>query len=376
MGAEARAAAPAAGPADLAIVVPTVNERDNVRELVRRLDESLTGIAWEVVFVDDSSPDGTAEAVRALAREDARVRCVQRFGRRGLSSACIEGVLATSSPYCAVMDADLQHDERLLPEMLRTLERGGVDLVVGSRYAEGGSTGAWSGGRLAGSRAASWLARAVLGADVHDPLSGFFMLRREVFHAALPRLSGIGFKILLDVLTSSPGPLRTRELPYEFRPRLAGETKLDTLVVWEYLMLVADKLVGRVVPVRFLLFSLIGALGVVTHMVTLAVLFRGYGTSFAAGQAVATYAAMTGNFLLNNWFTYRDRRLRGWGLAWGWASFALVCSVGALANVGIASYVYNYRYVGWVPAALAGVVISSVWNYAASALFTWGAPRP
>lgn len=375
MGAEARAAAPAAAPADLAVVVPALNERDNVRELVRRLDEALAGIAWEVVFVDDSSPDGTAEAVRALAREDARVRCVQRFGRRGLSSACIEGVLATAAPYCAVMDADLQHDERLLPEMLRTLERDGIDLVIGSRYVEGGGTGEWSGGRLAGSRAASWLARAVLRTDVRDPLSGFFMLRREVLHAALPRLSGIGFKILLDLLTSSPGTLRTRELPYQFRPRFAGETKLDTLVAWEYLMLLADKLVGRVVPVRFVLFSLIGGLGVATHMATLAVLFRGYGVSFAVGQAVATYAAMTGNFLLNNWFTYRDRRLRGWRLAWGWASFAVVCSVGALANVGIASYVYNYRYVGWVPAALAGVLISSVWNYAASALFTWGTPR-
>lgn len=363
---------------ELSIIVPSFNERENVAALVSKLHLALDTVAdWEVVFVDDDSPDGTAGLVRGLAQADPRVRCVHRFGRRGLSSACVEGVLSTSSPLCAIMDADLQHDERVLPEMVRSLRADDVDLVLGSRYTTGGSTGEWGGTRLAGSRAATRLAQVVVKTPVSDPMSGFFMFRREAFHEALPRLSSIGFKILLDLLASSPTPLRVREVPYTFRPRHAGASKLDTLVAWEYLMLLADKSFGAYVPVRFLVFSLVGGIGVLTHMLVLTLLFRGLGVGFAASQATATLVAMTGNYLINNALTYRDRRLHGWRLVTGWISFTLACSIGAAANVGVAAYIFNLRQVAWVPAALAGVLISSVWNYAVSAAFTWrSTPRP
>src|SRR5690349_23079143 len=123
----------------ISVVVPTFNERDNVAQLCRKLDATLAGIAWEVVFVDDNSPDKTWQVVRELARQDIRVRCIRRIGRRGLSGACIEGILASSGPFAAVMDADLQHDETQLPKMLSLLEGGKAELVVGSRYVEGGS---------------------------------------------------------------------------------------------------------------------------------------------------------------------------------------------------------------------------------------------
>ncbi len=356
---------------ELSVIVPAFNESETVRELVGRLDIALRGVDWEVVFVDDSSPDGTADVVRDLAQEDRRVRGLQRYGRRGLSSACIEGLLSTSSPWCAVMDADLQHDERLLPDMLALLRTGDADVVVGTRYAHGGSTGEWSRKRRVASRAATRLTQALVGTTLSDPMSGFFALRRDVLHHALPRLSGVGFKILLDLLASAPSAPRVREVPYTFRPRFAGESKLDSMVAWEFLMLLGDKWVGHIIPVRFLLFSLIGALGVVVHMATVAAGLSWVGATFTTSQAVATLVAMSSNYLLNNMLTYRDLRLRGLRLLWGWLTFALACGIGAMANVGVSSYIYEVRNTGWAPAALAGIVISSVWNYVASGVVTW-----
>ncbi|HVL36429.1 MAG TPA: glycosyltransferase family 2 protein [Burkholderiales bacterium] len=359
-----------ASPLKLSIVVPTFNERDNVLELVRRLERCLEGRAWEVVFVDDDSPDGTAALVRRLARDNARVRCVQRVGRRGLSSACVEGILASAAPFVAVMDADLQHDEALLPQMLDVLEQGGTDLVIGTRYSGGGGVGDWDASRARMSRLATGLSRLVVPASVSDPMSGFFALRRETFEASMRDLSSIGFKILLDIIASAPAPLRIRELPYQFRTRHAGESKLDSQAVWEYLMLLADKLIGRYIPVRFVAFAAIGGFGVLVHFAVLALVFGSLGASFAAGQTAAALVAMTSNFVLNNALTYRDRRLRGWGILRGWLSFTLVCSIGLLANVGVASYLFASD-AAWALAALAGIAVGAVWNYAVTATYTW-----
>lgn len=356
---------------ELSIVVPTFNESANVVELLRRLERTLGAGGWEAVFVDDDSPDGTAALVRSIARTDPRVRCVQRVGRRGLSSACIEGMLATAAPCIAVMDADLQHDESVLPAMLERLRSGEADLVVGTRYAEGGSTGDWDRRRAGLSRLATLSSRLVGAAKVSDPMSGFFMLRREVLDASVRRLSAIGFKILLDILASAPRPLRVAEVPFTFRSRMAGESKLDELVVWEYGMLLADKTIGRIVPVRFLSFALVGGLGVLVHMAVLTVLLKGLEFDFRVAQSGATAMAMVFNFAVNNILTYRDRRLTGWGWWRGLASFMVACSVGALANVGIATYLFE-SHTAWFLAALAGVLVGAVWNYAVTQLYTWG----
>ena len=355
---------------ELTVVVPTFNERANIAPLLDRLRSALVGIRWEAIFVDDDSPDGTAEIVRGVAQYDPQVRCLQRIGRRGLAGACIEGILASAAPFVAVIDADLQHDERLLPQMLQVLDNGAADLVIGSRYVPGGGVGDWSSGRIRMSGLATRLARVICKADVADPLSGFFMCRREVFEAALRRMSGQGFKVLLDLLASSPEPPRVRELPYSFRERQHGESKLDAMIAWEYGMLLADKLVGRFVPVRFALFGLIGGLGLIVHLGTLWLALNLLGIEFAAAQAVATIVAMTSNFVLNNQFTYRDQRLRGPGLLRGLVVFYLICGVGAVANVGVASYAFTSSHTWWL-AGVAGAVVGSVWNFAMSSVFTW-----
>ena len=368
------AAKPARGAAskgvELTVVVPTFKESENLPLLVARLDKVLAGIEWEVVFVDDDSPDGTADIGRELARHDRRVRIIRRIGRRGLSSACVEGILSSAAPYFAVMDADLQHDDAQLPEMFRRLKSEKLDIVVGSRYTGGGDAkGLSSRSRERISRLGGRVARLVLHAELTDPMSGFFVMTRPAFDEAVRTLSQQGFKILLDIFASSPRPLRFAEVACRFHARQHGESKLDTMAAWEFGMLVLDKLIGRLVPVRFVMFALVGGSGLFVHLATLGVL-TGIGLAFAAAQTTAVIAAMTWNFVLNNAITYRDRRLKGWRLFRGLFIFYAVCAVGAVANVGIAQLVFDREQIWWL-AGLAGAMVGVVWNFTVSSLLTW-----
>jgi dolichol-phosphate mannosyltransferase len=362
-------------PPELAVIVPTLNEKDNIAPLLARLGDALAGIQWEVVFVDDDSRDGTAELLLRLQNVMPRVRVIRRIGRRGLSSACIEGMLATGAPFLAVIDADLQHDESILPRMLEALREGDLDIVVGSRFSAGGSVGSFAGKRLLLSRLGRWLSRIVSHAELSDPMSGYFVLRRTFLEETVRRLSGQGFKILLDFFASAPRPVRFAEIPFTFRPRHSGESKLDTLVMLEYVTLLSDKLLGPYLPTRFVMFVLVGLFGVVVHLAVLGLAHKLLLISFYYSQIIATFTAMTVNFNLNNLFTYRDRRLSGVRLIYGHLSFYLICSIGAIANFQIAEMLFNLR-VPWMVAGFLGAMISSVWNYGVSSTITWKRSTP
>ncbi len=351
------------------MVIPVLNEAENVLPLAAALAAALEGLAWEAVFVDDGSRDGTLDRLQGLARRDRRFRLVQRIGRRGLASAVVEGVLASAAPVAAVIDGDGQHDETLLPRLYALVADGACDVAVGTRYAGGGSTGEWSAGRRRLSETATRWSRRLLGVAVSDPMSGFFAVRRDALEAAAPRLSNIGWKILLDLLASSPTPLRVAEAPYVFRERRAGESKLDLRTVQELVVLVLEKLFGRWLPVRFLMFAAVGTLGLGVHLAVLRAAL-GAGAGFQAAQSAAVAAAVAFNFLLNNAVTYRDVRLRGLAFWRGLLAFYGVSLVGAVGNVGVGSVVYRYDHVWWL-AGLAGVAVGVVWNYAASAAVTW-----
>ena len=358
---------------ELTVIVPTRNERDNVAPLSARLRQALRGIQWEVIFVDDDSPDLTAAAVRALAVRDSRVRLIHRLGRRGLASACVEGILASTAPCVAVMDADLQHDETLLPQMLQHLRDEQLDVVVASRYVAGASTSGFASRRLLVSRLAVRLAQASLRVSLQDPMSGFFLMRREAFDDALRQLSQVGFKILFDILASSPRPLRCLEIPYQFAARRLGASKLDAMATLQFAVLLLDKLVGRAVPVSLVLFLCVGGSGLIVHLAVLYGLLA-VGAPFRAAQSGALLVAMTSNFLLNNAITYRDQRLHGRGLMRGLLSFYAVCSVGALANLSLASMIYSLWPLWWL-AGTAGAALGAAWNYMGSRLLTWRQQR-
>lgn len=356
---------------ELSIVVPVLNERWNVQPLIARLVAALQGIDWEVVFVDDDSPDGTAAVCRECAREDSRIRVIQRIGRQGLASACVEGMLATVAPYLAVMDGDLQHDESLLPKMLALAKSQDLDVVVASRHLAGGGMGEFAAGRVQLSNLGRWLSRLVTKAHASDPMSGFFLLHRRVLDATVYRLSLMGFKVLLDFLASSPHPLRIGELPYTFRNRETGESKLDISVELEYILLLADKLVGSYIPVRYVLYAMVGLSGVAVHFACLGMFHLLLGQNVITAQALATAVAVVWNFFLNNAITYRDRRLRGArGLAKGLVVYAAGCSVGMLANLGVTGLVAG-RGLAWYVAGGLGLIVGSVWNYGFASVFAW-----
>jgi dolichol-phosphate mannosyltransferase len=365
----------AARPAlELAVVIPTYNEVENIPLVLAAVEQALRGIEWEVVFVDDNSPDKTAEFIRTLALTNRRVRVLERIGRKGLSSACIEGILASPAPYIAVMDADMQHDESILPKMLERIKSERLDVVVGSRKIDGGSMGEFARERVWLSDFGTRISKLVCRCEVTDAMSGFFLVDRAYFQKVVPRLTGAGFKILVDLLSSSPSSPRMGEVPYHFRNRQRGESKLDLNVELEYLYLLVDKVIGKWVPTRFVIYVLVGTLGLLVHLGVLALLYYRGRVNFTLSQVAATFVAMTFNFLLNNVVTFRDRRLRGWRVVTGLLTFYLACSLGAVMNVSLAKFLLD-SHVVWYLAGILGMATSSVWNYGVNTIFTWRRSR-
>lgn len=354
---------------ELAVVIPTLDERDNIAPLLAGLRRALDGIAHELIFVDDGSTDGTAELIAEIGRGDRSVRLIRRHGRRGLATAVTEGALATTAPIVAVIDADGQHDEAILPDLFEAVASGIADIAVGTRYGVGGSIGELDRRRSSISRLATKAAAVITETRLSDPMSGFFVVRQSRLLAALPHLSGTGFKILLDLLASTPGPLRIVELPYRFRTRKAGASKLDSAVALQFFAMLIDKRIGRLLPMRLMKFLTVGALGLLVHLSVLRLILW-QGVRFNIAQSGAVIAAIAFNFLLNNAFTYRDRRLRGVAILRGLVSFYLICGLGALANVGVGDLVYAAGQRWWL-AGIAGATVGALWNYSASSFLTW-----
>ncbi|MFC7379174.1 glycosyltransferase [Brevundimonas sp. GCM10030266] len=350
------------------VVVPTYNERRNVTALLRKLRAALGGLSWRVIFVDDDSRDGTARLARKHAVRDPAIQCLQRIGRRGLAGAVIEGVLASPDRYVAVIDGDLQHDERLIPAMLARIQAEDADVVIASRFLDAAApVEGLSPLRLAGSRLATRLGRRALKARVTDPMSGFFLVRRDLVEAVAPRLSTEGFKVLFDIIASAQRPLRIIEMPYRFGDRAAGQSKMDRRVVLDYLGLLTAKLSNDLISPRLAGFLAVGATGVFIHLGVLRALLS---VGFTQAQFIAAATAMTTNYLLNNSLTYRDRRKQGLALLTGYLAFCLACSLGLAANVGVASLVRAHGEVWW-GAGLAGAAVGALWNYVCASLAVW-----
>ncbi len=355
----------------VSVVVPTYNERENLSELAQRLDRALSGNwKWEMIIVDDDSPDGTAWTARDLARSNNRIRCIQRLGRRGLSSAVVEGMLASSAEYFVVMDGDLQHDETIVDTMLSALKDDTCDIAVGTRYAKGGGVGAWDASRARQSSMANNAARAILGVELSDPMSGFFAINRDTFGKSVRNLSRLGFKILLDIVVSSPAPPRVQEFPYQFHVRERGDSKLDSAAIWDFFLMLVEKRIGKLIPARLISFGLVGGLGVIVHLGAMQIMFSLFSLSYVVAHTVGTLTALTSNYLLNNILTFRDRRRTGWGLVTGWLSFAAICSVGMMGNVSVANWLFE-RDSWWVFSSVAGIVVGVIWNYSVSSVVTW-----
>jgi dolichol-phosphate mannosyltransferase len=356
---------------ELSIILPAYNEAKNIPLIVVKIAETMGETPYEVIVVDDDSPDGTYSVTRQIARDMPNVRCVRRIGRRGLSGACIEGMMAASAPVVAVMDADMQHDETRLPVMLGEIRKG-ADLVVGSRYVDGGNatSGFRKKTRAKGSELATSLANRITGEYTTDPMSGFFMMTRDLADRVAPVISRDGFKILFDIVSRFGANLKIAEVPFQFRERIEGESKLGFLVTLQFLGLLVSRYTGGFIPVKFLLYGLVGFSGLFVHMATLFALNGIVGVTFATSQFVATFAAMTSNFIFNNEVTYAHRKLKGPRFFTGLLTFYIVCGIGALANVSIAVRLFEWDWSASV-AGFTGALMSAVFNYAVTKLVTW-----
>ena len=355
----------------LSVIVPTFNERDNLPILFDRLAVVLRDITWEMIVVDDDSTDGTWSWARDVGARDARLRCLRRVDRRGLAGACIEGALSSSAPIVAVIDGDLQHDETILPAMWRLIADHSTDLAIGTRSSRRGADEAMSATRRRLSGVGATLSRSVLKRSVADPMSGFFVIRRDLIERIAPSLVSDGFKILLDILLHVPSNVRIAEVAYVFRERGGGRSKLDARVLIDYAGLIIRCLSGDVVPVRFTAFLLVGLTGLVTHLVLLRGMIQVVPeVGFGPMEIMASYGAMVMNFLLNNALTFRERRLRGWAMVPALVLFGAVCSAGILADLSVVTWIFADAPRWWL-AGLLGALVSGFWNYAVSAVVVW-----
>lgn len=354
---------------DITVVVPVLNEAENIAPLVGMLRDALDGLDWEVLFVDDDSADGTADAVHAIARDDPRVRHILRVTHPGLANSCIQGMLSSSADVLCVMDGDGQHDPRVIRELRACVLDGGTDVASAARDLRAVDSHSLRPLRQRLSRAGNALGRAALKRDTTDPLSGFFAIRRDAFLRVVRTLSDSGFKLLFDILMSDP-KLRHVEIPHTFRPRLHGASKLDALVMWQFAALVVEKLARGLIPARLASFLAVGGLGFGVHM---AVLYSGLGLGapFYAAQAAAAVIAASSNFLLNNALTWRDRRFTGVALVYGWVAYLAVSSVGLIANVAVATWAYGQLRGLAIVAATAGIFMDAVWKFAVSDRLVW-----
>lgn len=338
---------------ELTIVVPTLNEAGNIEVLLERLEAALTAIAWEVVFVDDDSTDGTADAVRRAAAARDNVRLIVRVGRRGLSSAAIEGMMTATSPFIVVMDGDLQHDEAVIPEMLARARDNSLDIVVASRFADTDRPEGLSSARRALSRVGNALSRIVAKADLSDPLTGFFLLRQSLRDEVVHRLNGTGFKILLDIFASAERPLAFADVPIRFRERHSGESKLDATVMVAFAAMIADKMIGRVVPIAYIAMAFGVLLSVAFHTFIFSILRIGTDVSFVASQALAASLCVAAAL----WLT---QRRAAFGVV---ASLAAAAVPGLLTNVWLAMLLDRHDVDGLI-AATSGALVGALWTRA------------
>lgn len=360
----------AAADIEVSVVICTLDEHAAIGAVLRDVGARLAHLRHEIVVVDDSRDDRTAAVVRAFAGDGRSVRLLRRQGGSGLASAAIAGWDAARGRLLAIMDGDGQHDPALVTRMVEACAREQADVVVASRYLESRASGL-GGLRHAMSRAAVMLTHGLLGVRLADPMSGCFLMTRQWYRHVRPRLSGVGFKILVDVVASGTRRPRTAQIATVLGERRGGRSKMSVRVALELVMLLLEKRSGGLVPARMAMFFAVGLTGLAVHLAVVAALVYA-GWPFWAGQAAAILTAMTWNFLLNNSLTFGDRKLHGRRMLRGLLLFYLACLGGSFINEGVALGLHALG-LHWSLAALAGGGVAALWNYHASKRTAWSA---
>ncbi|MDI7774226.1 glycosyltransferase [Asticcacaulis sp. EMRT-3] len=372
---------------DLSLVICTLNEGTAIRSVINEICDALDGIRHEIIVVDDNSSDNTGSEVLDVAKLRPNVRLHVRVGERGLSSAAIKGWDIAHGRYLGVMDGDGQHDPRAIRQMADMIMAGNTDLVCVSRYLGQTETGL-SGLRDIGSKVATAATGLVLKVPLSDPMSGCFLMTRDYYQSARPKLTGIGFKILLDIAASAPKKPRFGEVKAALRERQGGQSKLDLRVVADLGALLIEKATGGLLPARFVLFAGVGVTGVVVYAVVLIafhLLLRGehqalyryqYRYDDTISYSMAIWLSMTWNFFINNWLTFRDKRLKGWAILRALLGFYVACSIGAVLSLVLSLFMKEHLHIHWLVAGISAALLSSVWNYWGARMLSWRDKKP
>ena len=365
----------------VSIVTPTYNEAENLPILIQRLHAALGVLPHEIIIADDNSPDGTWQVGETLATEDPTLRVMRRFHDPGLSASVLDGLSTARGEVLVVIDADLQHDTGVLPEMLSHVLSKRVDVCVGSRSTAGGGYGDWSSSRRFVSWVATMIAKLLLRVSVSDPMSGYFVVSREAYEQTAPSINPRGFKILLEFIGRNH-QLRVDEVGYEFSNRIHGETKLNRSVIRSYLLGVAELRVGRQINPTFLLYAMVGLVGLAVNSVLFtlaeAVGFPQITTGLnAAIDPIATSFLFSVQvtilllFAMNNEFTFWEQRYRGWALIPAFALYEVMSLVGTCVHVAVFTSLQNIGFLLNLLGTSASRVVQNLIGASIALILNW-----
>ena len=358
----------------ISIVIPTFNEVKNIIPLLKNLTVLVKDFEYEIIVVDDDSPDGTSNVVNKYMKSNKSIKLITRIGRSGLSSAIKEGLIFAQGKYLLVLDGDGQHHPSFILDMLEKIKKNKSDIVIGSRFLNTSKLEGLSNKRSLGSKFANKLARISLHknyAKLTDYLSGCFCLEKEMTKKYIRKIEINGFKFLYELLSLSKGNLDVLEVPLLFKERRFGNSKLDIAIVWDFIISILHNLTLRLLPRRAISFGLVGISGVFVQLFITSFLVEIFLIDFYNALPFAVISAATSNFLINNQVTFRSERLKNLSLLIGLLKFLIVASLPVIANVGIATAIYKYISADTFIAQIAGIAIVYAWNYLASSSFVW-----
>ena len=325
---------------DFSIIIPTYNEKENILNLILEIWNQLTQLNYDIIIVDDNSPDKTGEIVKAFiqGKNLQNIICIERSWQKGLSSAIVEGMAASNSPLIIVMDGDGQHDPKDIYKFVETQKNNDLDLVIGSRFYMEESDINLSRSRFALSRFGIRLSRPFIGNRFTDPLTGFFLIKRNILKNIQNKIYKDGFKILFDILMLKKD-ISSQEIQITFRKRLAGDSKLNISTLAHLMGQIVENLSHRIIPSTFFVFSFIGATGVFIHLLAL-YSFLGVGFDYIFSNFIGSILALTSNYLLNNYLTFNNLHKTLRSRISGLFKYSLFNSLSLMANIGVASFLY------------------------------------
>jgi len=355
---------------DLSIVVATLNEEQNVKLLYNLIKASLdTKLKWEVIFVDDDSADDTVIKVNRLIEKNSNIKLIKRLNSRGLSSALIDGALSSNAKYILFMDSDLQHNPKFIFGMYERINRENLDIVSASRFSQNKKIGLVD-KRYKISILVNKIINKIFNINMLDSLTGFFIIEKKFFNKSVKNLSNKGFKLLLDIILSNKEYIKNQEITFEFNKRHSGFSKLDNKIIIDFIYLIIDKLIGWIVPARYILYSIVGSLGVIVQIVSFYLIYNQLNLFFSISNIISIFIAMNFNYNLNNIFTYSDLRLRGKKYIKGMFLFYFFCGFGALLNFFTSQIIFSLFSLDFF-SVIIGAVIGSIWNYSMNTSFNW-----